>query len=92
MAARTKVVGATPSLRVHGAERQDEWSRAAFEVLTRRPGVAGATEKSLETRVVVGAASAAMQAAVQTWLEDDSTDLAALLDAAFDRLAAGFDA
>jgi AcrR family transcriptional regulator len=92
MVARTKIVDSTPSLRVHGAERQDEWKSAAYDVLARRAGVVGNEAQALEIRVVVGAASAAMQAAVQIWLEDASTDLAALLDAAFDRLAAGFDA
>jgi AcrR family transcriptional regulator len=90
MVARTKIVADTPSLRVHGAERQDEWKSAAYDVLARRSGVAGNGAQELEIRVVVGAASAAMQAAVQIWLDDETTDLAALCDAAFDRLAAGF--
>jgi AcrR family transcriptional regulator len=90
MVARNKIVADTPSLRVHGAERQDEWKTAAYDVLARRRGGTGDESQELEIRVVVGAASAAMQAAVQIWLDDASTDLAALLDAAFDRLAAGF--
>jgi TetR/AcrR family transcriptional regulator, regulator of mycofactocin system len=88
--ARKQIIADTPSLRARGAERQDEWNDAAVQILTRRGGEHAGATHALEIRLVVTASTAAIHAAVQTWLDEASTDLGKLVDAAFDRLAAGF--
>jgi len=90
--ARKQVIAATPTLRARGAERQDEWNDAAVQILSRHRGGPAGTPAPLEIRLVVTASTAAIHAAVQTWLDEPSSDLAALVDVAFDRLAAGFGA
>jgi AcrR family transcriptional regulator len=85
---RAEIIAATPVLRARGSERQDDWNDAATQILVRR----GAPGPPLTIRLVVAASNAAMRAAVQTWLEDETTELGALIGDAFDQLAAGFDA
>ncbi len=86
--ARAKVVTATPLLRARGSERQDDWNDAAIGVLAARGGRGGSP--SFDVRLVVGAASAAMRAACQVWVDDPKADLAELVEEGFDQLAAGF--
>jgi AcrR family transcriptional regulator len=83
-----EIVAATPMLRAHGSERQDEWNDLAVDILTQHRGGADAAP-TFEVRLAVGAATAAVKAAIQTWLDDATTDLRALIERAFDRLAAG---
>jgi AcrR family transcriptional regulator len=85
---RAEIIAATPVLRARGSERQDDWNDAATQILVRR----GAPGSPLTIRLVVAASNAAMRAAVQTWLQDETTELGALIQDAFDQLAAGFDA
>jgi AcrR family transcriptional regulator len=82
-----EIVAATPMLRAHGSERQDEWNDLAVDILTRQRG-ADAPPR-FEVRLAVAAATAAVKVAIQTWLEDATTDLRSLIERAFDRLAAG---
>jgi AcrR family transcriptional regulator len=83
-----EIVAATPMLRAHGSERQDEWNDLAVDILMRSRGGAGAPG-AFEVRLAVAAATGAVKAAIQTWLEDASTDLRDLIERAFDQLAAG---
>jgi AcrR family transcriptional regulator len=85
---RAEIIAATPVLRARGSERQDDWNDAATQILVRR----GAPGSPLTIRLVVAASNAAMRAAVQTWLQDEATELDTLIGDAFDQLAAGFDA
>lgn len=89
---RNDIVAATPSLRAHGSERQDQWTSTAIDVLTRhRSGDPDATPP-FEVRLAVAAAMGATRAATQAWLLDDHVDLETLVNQAFDRLASGLDA
>jgi AcrR family transcriptional regulator len=90
--ARNAVISATPSLRAHGAERQDDWNDAAVQLLQRRASDDPTAPTPLEIRLAVAASSAALRAALHTWLDDESTDLRTLVDDAFDQLAAGLPA
>jgi len=85
---RAEIIAATPVLRARGSERQDDWNDAATKVLVGR----GAPGSPLTIRLVVAASNAAMRAAVQTWLDDETTELTTLIEDAFDQLAAGLDA
>jgi AcrR family transcriptional regulator len=89
--ARAEIVRSTPSLRVHGSERQDQWNETAVELLTgRRQGV-DRSERPLDIRLVVAASSAAVHAAVQTWLLAPGADLVELVEQAFELLATGLE-
>jgi len=90
---RADVVAATPMLRAHGSERQEEWNDVAVDALARRRGVDAHDNAAMfDLRLTVAAATGAVRAAMQIWLADDSTDLRALVERAFDRLATGLDA
>jgi AcrR family transcriptional regulator len=92
--ARAQIVAATPLLRAHGSERQADWNQAAIEVLTGRSSgtIADEGQTPLVIRLVVVASTAAIHAAVETWLNDTTgVELIALVEQAFDLLAVGLD-
>jgi AcrR family transcriptional regulator len=87
-----RVVKATPTLEIHGGERQSRFDATVYDELARREQAAGRTPSELELRLVVAAANAAFRASFETWLAADGTpDLGGLVEDAFDRLAVGFD-
>jgi AcrR family transcriptional regulator len=89
---RSEIIAATPTLRARGSERQDTWNDAAIQLLARRHrGSSRSTVPPLEIRLVVAASSAALRAAMQTWVDDPKTKLVTLVESAYARLAAGFD-
>jgi AcrR family transcriptional regulator len=88
---RADIVAATPSLRSHGSEHQDEWHNTALEILTRRHTGDPTARPPLDVRLAVAASMAAIRAAVAAWLADDEADLETLVEHAFDRLAHGLD-
>ena len=73
MKARAEIVMSTPALRTHGFEDQYDWNDVAIQALADRPGAEPRT--ALHLRVVVLAAHAAIRAAMESWIEDDSADL-----------------
>ena len=92
LAARMAIIEATPSLRASKSEYQRGWDDAVVEVLAAREGRAGSPADPLTLRLVAGAASAALRAAVDTWLAGPkSGSLTELLREAFDALGAGLD-
>lgn len=82
---RRRVFQSTESLQGRQFERQTRGVQSLAVALRGRES--GLSE--LEARVIAGAATAAMRAAVETWLDSDGPSLADLVDEAFDMLVAG---
>jgi AcrR family transcriptional regulator len=92
LATRMAIIEATPSLRASKSEQQRGWDDAVVELLGARAGRSGTSAGTLELRLVAAAGTAAFRAALEAWLAGPkSQSLTALVNAAFDRLAAGLD-
>jgi AcrR family transcriptional regulator len=86
--ARARLVARTPALRAASLEVQQRWERELVDALARRTGP---DVDLLELLVMAGAATAALQAAIEVWTADNGRgDLSQLVEQAFDRLAYGF--
>jgi len=92
IAARMAIIEATPSLRATKSEYQRGWDDAVVDVLAARARRAGAPADPLTLRLLAGAGTVALRAAVDTWLAGPkSGSLTQLLREAFDELAAGLE-
>jgi AcrR family transcriptional regulator len=92
IAARMAIIEATPSLRATKSEYQRGWDDAVVEVLADRARRAGAPADPLTLRLLAGAGTVALRAAVDMWLAGPkSGSLTQLLREAFDELAAGLE-
>jgi AcrR family transcriptional regulator len=86
---RSRIITDTPELRTRAVERQHGWESAAVEELRRSGRADGLSE--LDVRLLVAAATTALRVATELWIADDGHgDLRDLLDAALDRVGAGF--
>jgi len=92
LVARSKIVAASPHLQAYKAEHQHGWEADVVDVLARRARATGAPVSRDELQLVTAVATAALRVALDAWVADaTTTDLDALLDRAFERLASGFD-
>ena len=92
LVARFQIVGASPHLQAYKAEHQHGWEADVVDVLARRALATGSSVSRDELQLVTAVATAALRVALDAWVADaTTTDLDALLDHAFGRLAAGFD-
>lgn len=91
LVARSKVVAESPHLQAYKAEHQHGWESEVVDVLTRRALADGTPVSRTELELVTAVATAALRVTLDAWVADSTTtDLGALLDHAFARLAAGF--
>jgi AcrR family transcriptional regulator len=87
---RHHIVTSTPSLRTRAAERQQGWETVLMEHL--RASGRARRMSDLELRLVVAATTTALRVAAEAWIGSGGRgDLTRFLDAAFQRLRAGFD-
>jgi len=92
LAARMAIIEATPSLRASKSEYQRGWDDAVVELLAARAGRTGSPTEALTLRLVAAAGTAALRAAVDTWLAGPkSGSLTQLLHEALDQLGSGLD-
>jgi AcrR family transcriptional regulator len=92
LVARFQIVAASPHLQAYKAEHQHGWEADVVDVLARRALATGASVSRDELQLVTAVATAALRVALDAWVADaTTTDLDALLDRAFERLASGFD-
>ena len=90
---RSQVVGASPHLQAYKAEHQHGWEADVVDVLERRAVAQRHAFTREELQLVTAVCTAALRVALDTWVADPGApDLDVLLDDAFARLAAGFDA
>jgi AcrR family transcriptional regulator len=86
--ARMRIVESNPSVHARSLELLSQWETAVREVIAEAEGED--PETSMSARVTAAAAIAAFRAAAEVWLANGGAgDLTALLDEAFDVLAAG---
>ena len=90
---RFQIVAASPHLQAYKAEHQHGWEADVADVLERRALAQHARRSRRdELQLVTAVATAAFRVALDAWVADPSApDLGVLLDAAFARLAAGFE-
>ena len=89
---RFQIVAASPHLQAYKAEHQHGWEADVADVLERRALAQRAPVARDELQLVTAVATAALRVALDAWVADPSApDLGVLLDAAFARLAAGFE-
>jgi AcrR family transcriptional regulator len=82
---RRRVFQSTEALRGRQFERQTRGVHSlAVAIRGREPGLS-----ELEARVIAGAATAAMRAAIETWLDSDGPSLREVVSESFDVLVAG---
>jgi hypothetical protein len=87
---RKRVIATTPALRTRAVERRHTWEATVVEALRDRYG--RDVDTTFELRVTVAATTAAMNVAVDTWLESDGLlDLGVLVARALDRSPIGID-
>jgi len=87
---RARIMGATPSLQLHTPDAHFGKIDAVVDALARRDEAAGVPPRPLELGLAVGAAFAAVRAAVHTWIAEGATgDLFGTVDEVFDRLEGG---
>jgi AcrR family transcriptional regulator len=92
LVARSKIVAASPHLQVYKAEHQHGWEAGVVDVLERRALAQRATVTHDELQLVTAVTTAALRVALDAWVADPTApDLGVLLDAAFARLAVGFE-
>jgi AcrR family transcriptional regulator len=92
LVARFQIVAASPHLQAYKAEHQHGWEADVVEVLARRAHASGDPVSRDELQLVTAVATVALRVALDAWVADETaTDLDALLDHAFTRLASGFD-
>ena len=92
MVTRSRIVAASPHLQAYKAEHQHGWETDVVEVLARRALATGESVSRDELQLVTALATTALRVALDAWVADAApTDLDALLDHAFGRLASGFD-
>jgi AcrR family transcriptional regulator len=90
---RSRIVAASPHLQAYKAEHQHGWEVEVVDVLQRRALAQHESVTRDELALVTAVTTAALRVALDAWVADASApDLAVLLDDAFARLAAGFDA
>jgi len=90
---RFQVVAASPHLQAYKAEHQHGWEADVVHVLERRARAQRDDVEREELLLVTAVTTAALRVALDAWVADPSApDLGVLLDDAFARLAAGFDA
>jgi AcrR family transcriptional regulator len=84
---RKRIIAATPTLRTRALDRKAVWEASVLDELrTGRTSVA----KALQLKVAVATTVAALNAAIDTWLESDgAADLTRLAEQAFAHLNAG---
>ena len=88
MLARLRLIRCTPSLRSRQLDRMDQWKKVIGASLARR---LGAAEGEITAAALVAAGLGAFDAALTRWSESDGTlDLVALIDEAFEAVAAPF--
>ena len=93
LVARSKIVAASPHLQAYKAEHQHGWEVEVVDVLQRRALAQHEPVTRDELVLVTAVTTAALRVALDAWVADASApDLGVLLDDAFARLAAGFDA
>ena len=93
LVARSKIVAASPHLQAYKAEHQHGWEADVVHVLERRARAQRDDVEREELLLVTAVTTAALRVALDAWVADPSApDLGVLLDDAFARLAAGFDA
>jgi len=85
---RSRIFDGSSSLRSHKFERQQSWEEAVTAALRQRDAQGGGNARTLELRLVAGAAMACLRAALNQWLESGG-DLPALVDDGFDYLVDG---
>jgi AcrR family transcriptional regulator len=86
---RSRVIAATPSLRVHKIAHKEEWRDAILELLVQRETASDQPASSrLLLHLVAATSLGALEAAVETWLEEGG-DLTAIVNRSFDAIAAG---
>ena len=86
---RHQVVVSSPSLRTRAAERQQRWESDVVEHL-RASGRADHLGP-FELRLLVASATTALRVAIEAWVAEDADGgITDLVDAAFQRLRAGF--
>ena len=85
--ARIELMAREPAILSYATQRQNEASAIFTRVVAQQLGVDPRTD--LRARLVVDAAFAAVGAAWSVWINDDSADLHALVNEAFDVLDAG---
>jgi AcrR family transcriptional regulator len=92
MVTRSRIVAASPHLQAYKAEHQHGWEVEVVDVLERRALAQREPVSRQDLMLVTAVATAALRVALDAWVADASApDLGVLLDAAFARLAAGFD-
>jgi AcrR family transcriptional regulator len=85
---RAEILHRSPELRAYKAEHQGGWEEAVTEELQRRSSEPPRFSPD-ELRFVTAVAMAAFRVAVDSWLEDPTTNLGVLLDRGFARLSSG---
>ena len=89
---RFQIVAASPHLQAYKAEHQHGWETDVVDVLERRALAQHAPVARDELQLVTAVTTAALRVALDAWVADPSApDLGVLLDAAFARLAVGFE-
>ena len=89
---RAKIVAATPSLRAADWVAQREGVDGLVEALDRRHAEPLDPERSYQQRLVVQATLAALNTALERWVEGDGRDdIVTLAGQTFDLLASGFE-
>ena len=92
LVSRFQIVAASPHLQAYKAEHQHGWEAAVVDVLERRALARHDAVARDELQLVTAVATAALRVALDAWVADASApDLGVLLDAAFARLAVGFE-
>jgi AcrR family transcriptional regulator len=93
MVTRSRIVAASPHLQAYKAEHQHGWEADVVDALERRAAAQHDAVARNELMLVTAVTTAAFRVAIDAWVADASApDLGVLLDDAFARLAAGFDA
>jgi AcrR family transcriptional regulator len=93
MVDRSRIVAASPHLQAYKAEHQHGWEAEVVDVLERRARAQHAAVSRTELHLVTAVCTATLRVALDAWVADPTApDLGVLLDDAFARVAAGFEA
>jgi AcrR family transcriptional regulator len=90
---RSRIVADSPHLQAYKAAHQHAWQSDVVDVLERRARAGHEAVDRDELTLVTAVATVALRVALDAWVADPSApDLVVLVDDAFARLAAGFEA